>query len=67
VLAESTQRLSEELKAKYPDVKWRSVSAFRNVVVHHYLGLDLNVTWDIIERDLPELKAQMKAIVAAEA
>ncbi|GBF52998.1 nucleotidyltransferase [Microcystis sp. 0824] len=42
-LAESTQRLSEELKANIPDVDWRNISGFRNILVHDYLGgIDLN-------------------------
>jgi len=41
-MAESTQRLSENLKAKHPDVEWRQIAAFRNVLVHDYLGIDLD-------------------------
>jgi len=37
-MAESTQRLSEDLKAKAPEVDWRALSGFRNVLVHDYLG-----------------------------
>ena len=40
-LTESTQRLSNTLKAAHPDVEWRRISAFRNVLVHDYLGIDL--------------------------
>jgi uncharacterized protein with HEPN domain len=40
-LTESTQRLSPVLKATRPDIEWRQIAAFRNVVVHNYLGIDL--------------------------
>lgn len=40
-LAESTQRLSFEAKADEPGVDWRAISGFRNVLVHNYLGIDL--------------------------
>ena len=59
-LAESTQRLSPELKAQHAAVDWRSVAAFRNVVVHNYLGLDLAQIWDIVQKDLPELKREVE-------
>jgi len=52
-LAESTQRISRELKDKCPQVDWRTLSAFRNVVVHDYLGVSLDQIWDIVENDLP--------------
>jgi uncharacterized protein with HEPN domain len=55
-LSESTQRLSDMLKDQHPEVDWASIAAFRNVVVHDYLGIDLPRIWDIVERDLPTLK-----------
>ena len=55
-LAESTQRLSSELKAKYPEIQWQRIAAFRNILVHDYLGIDIEKIWDISRNDIPELK-----------
>jgi uncharacterized protein with HEPN domain len=52
-LAESTQRLSNSLKAAHPEVEWYKIAGFRNVLVHDYLGVDLERAWLIVERDLP--------------
>jgi uncharacterized protein with HEPN domain len=41
-LAESTQRLSDELKATQAEIVWAAIGAFRNVIVHNYLRLDLD-------------------------
>jgi uncharacterized protein with HEPN domain len=41
ILTESTTRLSDHLKARHSDVDWRGIAAFRNVLVHGYLGVDL--------------------------
>lgn len=54
-LAESTQRLTDEIKAKRADIDWRRISGFRNVVVHDYLGVDAQLIWDIVETELPAL------------
>ena len=62
-LAESTQRLSDSLKSKYPDIEWRNIAAFRNVIVHDYLGIDLNQMWDIVVGDLPSLHEKVKVIL----
>jgi len=62
-LSESTQRLSDELKESYPEVDWRTIAAFRNVVVHDYLGVDLDRIWDILEDDLPNLKLKIGNIL----
>ncbi len=55
-MAESTQRLSDDSKAAYPEVEWHRIAAFRNVLVHDYLGVDLERVWDITQRDVPGLK-----------
>ncbi len=56
ILAESTQRLSPELKGEYADVDWRGIAGFRNVLVHDYFGLNSVRIWEIIENDLPILE-----------
>ncbi|MBM3300184.1 MAG: DUF86 domain-containing protein [Deltaproteobacteria bacterium] len=61
-LSESIQRISTDTKLKYPEVPWREISAFRNVVVHDYLAIELERVWDIVERDLPILKIQISTI-----
>jgi len=62
-LSESTQHLSNELKEQHPDVDWRTIAALRNVVVHDYLGVDLDRIWDIVEDDLPNLKPKIVSIL----
>jgi uncharacterized protein with HEPN domain/predicted nucleotidyltransferase len=63
VLSESTQRISQPIRERYPGVYWRGISAFRNVIAHDYLGIDLNQIWDIVEENLPVLKGQMEEIL----
>ena len=62
-LAESTQRLSDDLKNAHPQVSWQGIAGFRNVLVHDYLGIKLDRVWNIIERDLPVLRAAVKAML----
>ena len=52
-MAESTQGLSGPLKATHPEVEWQRIATFRNVLVHDYLGIDLERIWDIVHRDVP--------------
>lgn len=55
-LSEATQRLSDAAKSTHPEIEWIRIGAFRNVLVHNYLGVDLELVWKIIEHDMPELK-----------
>ena len=56
-IAESTQRLSDSLKAAEPEVPWRAIAGFRNVLVHDYFEIDLEVVWTVVDQDLPRLAA----------
>ena len=62
-LAESIQRLSDEVKQTHPEVPWSDISAFRNVIVHDFLGVDLVEVWMFISRDLPTLSEQLRRIL----
>ena len=56
VLAESTQRLSDDAKESQSRVDWFKIAGFRNVLVHDYLGIEIERVWNILEKDLPILK-----------
>ena len=63
-LAESSQRLSEEIKTSIPSIDWRNISGFRNILVHDYLGgIDLDIVWNVVENYLPSLKQEIQNIL----
>jgi uncharacterized protein with HEPN domain len=66
-LAESTQRLSPALTDTHPAIPWRRIAAFRNVLVHNYLGIDLETIWDILQHDVPPLKRAVVMMLEREA
>ena len=63
-LGESTRRISQVLKSDSPDIDWRGISRFRNVIVHDYLDISLDRIWEVIVRDLPVLKNQVEALLS---
>jgi len=65
VMAESTQRLSEDLKDQHPEVDWRALSGFRNVLVHDYLGIDMAEVFSAIQGNLPSLKAAVESLLSS--
>jgi len=56
IIGEATKRLSDALKQSNPEIRWRNVAGLRDVLIHDYMGVDLEVIWNVIVRDLPELK-----------
>ena len=60
-MAESTQRLSDEIKAQMTGIDWRNISGFRNILVHDYLdGINLETVWEVVENYLPDLEKAIK-------
>jgi uncharacterized protein with HEPN domain len=55
-LAEATNRLSPETKARHPEIRWRAMYGFRNIAAHGYMDLQIDRVWEIIEDHLPLLK-----------
>ena len=55
-MAESTQRLSAELKSRRPDIGWPALAGFRNTIVHDYMGVDLEQIYRAVEHDVPLLR-----------
>lgn len=63
VMGEIVKRLSQELKQNHPEVPWRQIAGFRDILIHEYLGIDLQRVWNVIEQNLSDLKAQIQLIV----
>jgi uncharacterized protein with HEPN domain len=66
VIGEAAARVSPELKARYPEIPWAEVVAFRNILVHAYFGIDWSVVWLAASADAPALQRQIAAILEAE-
>jgi uncharacterized protein with HEPN domain len=63
IIGQSVGRLSETLCEAHPEIDWRSIIGLRNVLVHNYLGINLERIWDIIERDVPDLQHMVAVIL----
>ncbi|MDB9536916.1 DUF86 domain-containing protein [Dolichospermum planctonicum CS-1226] len=63
IIGEATKRLSPELRSKYSDVPWQQMVGLRDVLIHDYLKVNLNLVWQIIEQNLSDLKRQVAAIM----
>jgi uncharacterized protein with HEPN domain len=53
-----------KLAAAEPGLPWHNIAGLRNVLAHQYLGVDLNMVWTIIERELPRLRVSVEALLA---
>jgi uncharacterized protein with HEPN domain len=62
IIGEAVKNMSESLKNKHPEIEWREIVGTRDKMIHHYFGVDLNIVWDIIKINLPDLKDKILKI-----
>jgi len=65
VIGEAARHVPETLRAAHPEIDWRRVVGLRNVVVHEYFAIDLDVVWVVVEKHLPKLKQVVRAMLEA--
>jgi uncharacterized protein with HEPN domain len=63
IIGEAASKVSPELRAAHPEVEWRAIIGTRNVVAHGYDRVRLDVVWNVIDVDLPQLRRQLAAFV----
>ncbi|MBL8294247.1 MAG: DUF86 domain-containing protein [Bryobacterales bacterium] len=62
LLGEACRAVSPEIRELHPDVPWPQIVAFRNVVIHEYFGIDLDLVWTIVVEHIPALGAQLRLV-----
>ncbi len=66
IIGEATRHIPTGLKAHYQQIPWPDMRDIRNVVIHEYFHVDLEILWDTIQRDLPPLVPLLKVILEQE-
>ncbi len=63
IIGEAVKNLPPEFRAEHPEVPWRQIAGLRDVLIHHYMSVDYDLTWTITQKDIPELERQIKRIL----
>lgn len=64
IIGEAAKHLPPEAAAAMPDVEWSKAAAFRDVIAHHYFGLDINVVWDVVENKIPAIEIAAQTLLS---
>ncbi len=65
IIGEASNRLSNEFKAKHTNIPWSKAIGMRNILIHDYIGADLEGVWNTIHEDLPQLKEELQSFAIA--
>jgi uncharacterized protein with HEPN domain len=66
IIGEAVRAISEELRQRYPEIPWDSISGTRNRLAHGYIDVDLDIIWTIVTKDLPPLIKELRRILKEE-
>lgn len=63
IIGEAARKLSEEVRSEHDQVPWPAIIVMRNILVHDYFSVDIDEVWSTVERNLPDLKANIFSIM----
>lgn len=63
VIGEAIKSVPAEVRGRHPQVPWQRIAGLRDILIHHYFEIDIDIVWDIIQNKLPELKLQIETVL----
>jgi uncharacterized protein with HEPN domain len=63
IVGEAVKHLADAIKGLTPSTPWRKIAGMRDRLTHEYFGVDLNLVWTVVDRELPALRATVQNLV----
>ncbi|MFH1990356.1 MAG: DUF86 domain-containing protein [Patescibacteria group bacterium] len=63
IIGEAIKNLPEDFKEQYPEISWNKAAGMRNVLIHEYFDVDLDIAWNTLKNDLPEFKKAVQQLL----
>ena len=66
IIGEASKNLPDEFRSAYPQIVWKGMTGMRDIIIHHYFGIDYDTVWNTIKNDIPDLHHEIKRIIEIE-
>lgn len=66
VVGEATKRLSDEFRDQHPLIPWRRMAGMRDILIHNYRDVDLELVWEVSIQSIPDLITEIEPLIPPE-